>query len=96
MTVMIPAEFRYAYRWFGNLDAFSAATGLGLPLFGLHGLLEPGPVGARIATLLVTGGVGVVLGFVRWPLDHGDKAWIWIRRGFDYWWRPRRGSAFGA
>jgi len=95
MQVPLPAEYRQAARWLLNLDAGSfvilvGGAAVGFEIFRGHGALIP-----RIIEAVLIIGVAAVIALVRWPLDNGDRTLTWVRRGWDYYWRSRKGSAWG-
>lgn len=95
MQVPMPSEYRQAARWLFNLDAGSFVLLVGGAAVGFSVLKGAGPLIVRIPESLAIMGVGAVLALVRWPLDHGDRVMTWIRRGWNYYWRSRKGSAWG-
>ena len=95
MQVPMPAEYRQAARWLFNLDAGSFAILVGSAALGFEIFKGAGPLAARIPEAVGIIGLGAVFALVRWPLDNGDRAMTWVRRGWNYYWRARRGSAWG-
>ncbi|AEW04065.1 hypothetical protein Sulac_0524 [Sulfobacillus acidophilus DSM 10332] len=96
MQVMVPAEYRQNVRWFLNLDAGSFALLVGGAAVGFSVLKGHAPLAERIPESLAVLGLTIALAVVRWPIDHGDRATTWLRRGWEYYWRAKRGSAWGA
>lgn len=95
MQVLVPAEYRQSARWLLNLDAGSfvllvGGASLGFEIFRGHGALA-----VRIPEALVVIGLGAVLALVKWPIDNGDRVTVWMRRAWNYYWRARKGSAWG-
>ena len=95
MQVIIPAEYRQSAKWIFNMDAGSFVILVGGAAWGFQVLRGHAPLWERIPEALVLVGVAAVLALMRWPLDHGDRPITWLRRGWDYYWRARRGSAWG-
>lgn len=95
MQVMIPAEYRQSARWLLNLDAGSFAILVGGAAIGFENLRSHGALFVKIPESLIIVGIAAVLSLARWPLDHGDRPMTWLRRGWDYYFRARRGSAWG-
>ena len=95
MQVLIPAEYRQSVRWVLNLDAGSFALAAGGAILGFEVLRGHGLLLVRIPEALGIMAVAAVLAFVRWPLDHGDRMLTWGRRAWNYYWRSRKGSAWG-
>lgn len=95
MQVLVPAEYRQAARWLLNLDAGSFAILVGSAAMGFEILRGHGALALRIPEALGLMAMGAVLSLVRWPFDHGDRPMTWIRRAWNYYWRSRRGSAWG-
>lgn len=95
MQVMVPAEYRQAARWLLNLDAGSFALLVGGAALGFEIVRGAAPLAERIPEAAVVTGIGAVLALVRWPLDHGDRALTWIFRAWHYYWRTKKGSAWG-
>lgn len=95
MQVLVPGEYRQAARWLLNLDAGSFAILVGGAALGFEVFRSAGALAPRIIEAVLIIGVAAVISLVRWPLDHGDRALTWVRRGWDYYWRARKGSAWG-
>ncbi|WP_020375094.1 hypothetical protein [Sulfobacillus thermosulfidooxidans] len=95
MQVIVPAEYRHAVRWLFNLDAGSFAILVGGAAVGFEILQGHAPLALRIPEGVAVMGGAAGIALVRWPLDHGDRALTWARRVWDYYWRARRGSAWG-
>lgn len=95
MQVPMPAEYRQAARWLLNLDAGSFAILVGGAAIGFEILRGQGALALRIPEALGVIGIGAVISLVRWPLDHGDRTLTWVRRAWNYYWRSRKGSAWG-
>lgn len=95
MQVPVPGEYRQAVRWLLNLDAGSFAILVGGAALGFEVFQGRGPLGLRIPEALAIIGVSSVTALARWPWDHGDRVLTWVRRGWDYYWRSRKGSAWG-
>lgn len=95
MQVMVPSEYRQHVRWFLNLDAASFAILMIGAVIAFNVLKGQGPLASRIVEFLGIAGLTVVLAVVKWPIEHGDRLTTWARRAWDYYWRPRRGSAWG-
>jgi len=94
VQVQIPGEYRQATRWLLNLDAASFAILVGSAALGFAVVKSHGALAPRIGEGFGIMAVGAVIALVRWPLDHGDRALTWARRGWDYYWRARKGSAW--
>ncbi|MCY0885792.1 MAG: hypothetical protein OWV35_07910 [Firmicutes bacterium] len=95
MQVLVPPEYRQSVRWLLNLDAGSFALLVGGAALGFEILRGHGVLAVRVPEALGVLGVGAALALVRWPLDHGDRALTWLARAWAYYWRARRGSAWG-
>lgn len=96
MIVRIPAEFRQPYRWIGNLDAVSACCVFGSVAWGTSIFTGQGPWLVRLPETASVIALGCLLGLGKWPLEvTGDRALLWISRGWDYYWRSKVGSGLG-
>ncbi|PSR26175.1 MAG: hypothetical protein C7B43_14535 [Sulfobacillus benefaciens] len=95
MQVIVPAEYRQAARWIFNLDAGSFVILIGGAVLGFEIFREHGAIIPHILEAVLIMGTSTVIALVRWPLDHGDRALTWARRGWDYYFRARKGSTWG-
>ena len=92
MQVKVPVDYRQTFKWVGDLDAVSLLFVGGGGVVGLHTLFSAS-MGfiPRLAIAIVATGLGALLGLGRWPIEHGDGAVMWFRRGFEY---RSRGHSF--
>ena len=95
MQVPVPAEYRQSARWVFNLDAGSFVFLVGGAALGFEILKSSGPFVPHLLEALPLMAVSTALALIRWPLDHGDKAMVWLLRGWNYYWRTRKGSTWG-
>jgi len=95
MQVPIPSEYRQSVRLFWNLDIGSFAILVISASVGFQTLHGHAALVIRIPEAIVIMGLGVAFALVRWPLDHGDRLMTWVMRAWRYYWRPKRGSAWG-
>lgn len=96
MVTLIPANFRQAYKWVGNLDA-GAAGALGIGVFvSLSVFTGTAPAWEKVLEIAPSLTLGAFFGLARLPLTStGERPLAWIRRILAWRGRPRRAGMFG-